>query len=143
LLCKAVLHMAQPVDLVAVGIGPGSYTGIRVGAALGKALAYGWGVPLVGFCSLKAFGSPPVLVDARGAGIYALLEEEPVLLAPTDPRLQELGRAISPNPEAIKKRLPIEVEEKGPNPMWLAEVVWRQFLEKGAGALELNYASFP
>ena len=69
---KDLLAGASP-KLIAVGIGPGSYTGIRVGAALAKALAYGWKIPCLGFCSLRAFGLPPILVDARGGGIYALL----------------------------------------------------------------------
>lgn len=39
-------------DLVAVDIGPGSFTGIRVGLAAGRALAMAWGATLVGYESL-------------------------------------------------------------------------------------------
>lgn len=39
---------------VAVGLGPGSYTGLRVGAAYALGLARGWGVPVCGVSSLLA-----------------------------------------------------------------------------------------
>ena len=40
---------------VAVGLGPGSFTGLRVAMALGKGLAFGLGRPMVGIPSLAAW----------------------------------------------------------------------------------------
>jgi tRNA threonylcarbamoyladenosine biosynthesis protein TsaB len=37
---------------VAVGTGPGSYTGLRIGASLAKGIAYGLGIPAIGISSL-------------------------------------------------------------------------------------------
>lgn len=42
------------LDAIAVGVGPGSYTGIRIGIALGKGLAMGAQAPLVGISTLES-----------------------------------------------------------------------------------------
>jgi tRNA threonylcarbamoyladenosine biosynthesis protein TsaB len=41
-------------DAVCVGVGPGPYSGLRVGIAFGVGLSRAWNVPLVGMCSLDA-----------------------------------------------------------------------------------------
>jgi len=39
------------VDYIAIGTGPGTFTGTRVGAMVAKSLAYAWQVPLIPFSS--------------------------------------------------------------------------------------------
>jgi len=132
-------------DLIAVGTGPGSYTGIRVGVALAKALAYGWKIPIMGFCSLEAFAPRPVLVDARSGGFYALIEENPILIPVEDPLIQNISHFSSPHVELIQKRLPNATHgvEKDPSPKHLSELIYTRFLEGKTPSLELTYLSSP
>ena len=46
------------ISLVAVDIGPGSFTGLRIGLSLAKALAQVHGIPLVGVRQTEAVGFP-------------------------------------------------------------------------------------
>ena len=53
-------------DAVLVDVGPGSFTGIRVGIAAARGLGLGWGVPVTGYSSLSliaatAFADDPAL----------------------------------------------------------------------------------
>ncbi|MEO3775932.1 tRNA (adenosine(37)-N6)-threonylcarbamoyltransferase complex dimerization subunit type 1 TsaB [Micromonospora sp. B11E3] len=70
---------ARPADLAAIvaGLGPGPFTGLRVGLVTAATMGQVLGVPTYGVCSLDAIGHPaaagePVLAasDARRREIY-------------------------------------------------------------------------
>ena len=56
---------------VGVGVGPGSYTGLRVGVAAAKGIAQGLGIPLRGVSTLEAVAAG-VLSDQEPRGVVAL-----------------------------------------------------------------------
>ena len=82
-LIDSALHAAgiglRDLDLVAVSIGPGSFTGLRIALSAAKGLALATGLPIVGVPTLEAYaataGPRPGLVcpvlDARKGEIYA------------------------------------------------------------------------
>ena len=59
-------------DAVAVGLGPGPFTGLRAGIATAAALADAAGVGVYGACSLDLLAAPDVVVvqDARRKEVY-------------------------------------------------------------------------
>jgi tRNA threonylcarbamoyladenosine biosynthesis protein TsaB len=68
------------VDAIAVCVGPGSFTGLRVGLAAAKALGLAWAVPVHGVSSLEAVAhaaranqNGPMLIvhDAKRGQVYA------------------------------------------------------------------------
>ena len=72
--------LAFQAERVVIGCGPGSYTGVRIGASYALALARVWGAPLLGvstLCSLLPAGAgryAPAL-DARKGQVYGALYE--------------------------------------------------------------------
>lgn len=61
----------RSLDRIGVGIGPGSFTGVRIAISYAKSLAQGWGVPLAGVNSFDAAEAgmqleDPVLTVIRG-----------------------------------------------------------------------------
>ncbi|MGY1670030.1 tRNA (adenosine(37)-N6)-threonylcarbamoyltransferase complex dimerization subunit type 1 TsaB [Geodermatophilus sp. SYSU D00710] len=70
-LADAGLALADVAAVVA-GLGPGPFTGLRVGVVTAAALADACGIPAVGVCSLDAVGSGArtVVTDARRREVY-------------------------------------------------------------------------
>lgn len=86
---------------IAVAIGPGSFTGLRVGVALAKGLAAGLGCPIVGIASLEAWLAAVPDADAALSRAGAA---EAYILGRGEPQPQIVPFTALP-PEALSKRL--------------------------------------
>lgn len=105
--CDQAQIALSEISVVAVDLGPGLFTGLRVGIATGKGLAHGLGVPMIGVPSLDllAFAvrfSPRLIVaavDARRSELYyALYRQVPG-------GLQRLGEHEVASPEELSSQL--------------------------------------
>lgn len=59
---------------IAVGVGPGPFTGLRVGITTASVMAHALEIPALGFCSLDAIArgrSGTVITDAKRREVYA------------------------------------------------------------------------
>ena len=80
MMLDALLHEAgvklKQLDGIAFGMGPGSFTGVRIACGVTQGLALGANLPVVGVCTLEALaeasGKPRVIaaLDARMGEIY-------------------------------------------------------------------------
>lgn len=61
-------------DAIAVGCGPGSFAGVRIGVAAARALALGWGVPVQGFSTLALVAAGAVAELAEAGGGLVVME---------------------------------------------------------------------
>jgi tRNA threonylcarbamoyladenosine biosynthesis protein TsaB len=105
-LAQAALEEAgagwDDVERLAVGVGPGGFTGLRLGIATARALAQGRGLPVLGVSSLQALAEPveaptvAAVLDARRGEVFAAAWDGGV------PLLEPAALA----PEALAARLP-------------------------------------
>ncbi|MDP8213741.1 MAG: tRNA (adenosine(37)-N6)-threonylcarbamoyltransferase complex dimerization subunit type 1 TsaB [Candidatus Euphemobacter frigidus] len=148
---------------VGVGLGPGSFTGIRVGLASAQGIAFGNSIPLVGIGSFAALvrgssfseGMVSPLLRSRRGQIYGAryrkkddkMEElsPPEIIAPA--RLGELCHnawIVSPQWEELQSRLEVVFGDAGiiggekifPRARWVAILAERRLRENPAGEIK-------
>jgi len=138
------------IDRIAVTVGPGSFTGLRVGIAAARGLALATGKPAVGLTTLSAFAAPliaaddtlPVVVaiDARHEHVYLqvfgpggrnlvpprVVSLRDALRAATTsrgPRIVGTGATLLAAAWPSGERPPRSVEQRGaPDIDWVAQI---------------------
>lgn len=105
---------AIPLDAVAVSMGPGSYTGLRIGYSMAKGVAYGRNVPLIALPTLKVLCVPVLL--------YEDLPENALLIPMIDARRMEVYAAVYSR--ALKEIRPVAADI-------VTADTYKEFLDKG------------
>lgn len=135
----------QQLSYIAVGVGPGSYTGLRVGAIVAKTMAYAANIPLVGINSLAGFvPHEPVshiaVIDAKIGGMYLLKNGSVPEIVPLDKASSyfESGQLlVTPKSHPLKQKLDLLYPnntwnwlETSPNANVLGFLAWTKFCQK-------------
>jgi tRNA threonylcarbamoyladenosine biosynthesis protein TsaB len=137
-LCRQAGISVADLDGVAVDVGPGLFTGLRVGLATATTIATARNIPAVGVTSLEALAHPhrrrpgplAAVVDARRGEVYwALFEGDghrqkelraPSVASPQD-AAHEIGNVLAVGDGAFRYREIFEAaggEVAGPGDMW-------------------------
>ncbi len=106
---------AIPVDAVAVSMGPGSYTGLRIGVSLAKGVCYGRALPLIAVPTLKVLCVPVLLGKEE-------LPEDALLVPMIDARRMEVYSAVYDR--ALKEVRPIQADV-------VTAEIYQEYLNRG------------
>ncbi|MCR4921275.1 MAG: tRNA (adenosine(37)-N6)-threonylcarbamoyltransferase complex dimerization subunit type 1 TsaB [Bacteroidaceae bacterium] len=106
---------AIPLDAVAVSRGPGSYTGLRIGASMAKGVCYGRRVPLIALPTLEVLCVPVLLYRDD-------MPDEALLVPMIDARRMEVYSAVYDR--ALREVRPIAADV-------VDETTYLPYLERG------------
>ena len=85
-------EQALSIEAVALSEGPGSYTGLRIGASTAKGLCYGLNIPLIPVSTLD------ILCEAAKKSLCSEVNPEAVLVPMIDARRMEVYTWAYPQP---------------------------------------------
>lgn len=99
---KQINTGAGALSAVAVSIGPGSYTGLRIGLSVAKGICYGANLPLIAVNTLQAMANG-IQKDKSFTGLYQKYEGFLMLCPMIDARRMEVYTALySPALETVE-----------------------------------------
>lgn len=161
-LAEAALGFAD-LDALAVTIGPGTFTGLRVGLAAARGLALARSLPLVGLTTLEAVAEPAgaeadetciALFDARRDEVYmqafasSLAPLTPPLLVPLDEAMTHLppgklvlvgtgAELLSARLEAAGRAFRLSPAKPQPEAQAVGRIALARIAEQGLGAFRV------
>ena len=123
LVVKALEVCPNP-DQVVVGMGPGPFTGLRVGITFARSFAMARNIPVIGVCSLDAISIDQseytVAIDARRKEIYwASYKDGQRIAGPEVSKPAEVAGFIIDRYPDIQKLVALSIVENISEPMYL------------------------
>jgi tRNA threonylcarbamoyl adenosine modification protein YeaZ len=123
LVAKALKSAPLP-ERVVVGMGPGPFTGLRVGIAFAQTFALARGIPVIGVCSLDAIAIDKdeytVAIDARRKEIYwARYKGGERIEGPSVSKPEEVSDFIIDCYPDVKKLVQLSASQNVTEPMYL------------------------
>ena len=123
LVTKALQICPKP-DQVVVGMGPGPFTGLRVGITFAHSFALAREIPVIGVCSLDAIdikeSEYTVAIDARRKEIYwAKYKDGLRILGPAVSKPAEVDNYIIDQYPNLKKLVALSISQNIAEPMYL------------------------
>jgi len=123
-LIAEALKVSHPPKQVVVGMGPGPFTGLRVGISFAHAFGLARNIPVVGVCSLDAISIDQseytVAIDARRKEIYWARYKDGVRIeGPSVSKPAEINGFIIDQYPDMKKLVALSSSHNVTEPMYL------------------------